>query len=54
MPEELELALAAVCSMKYPTVASLLRRNLYEYEAQQFERLVKAWEEFQQRRKTNG
>jgi hypothetical protein len=45
MTEELKLALAAVCSMKHPSVASLLRRNLYEYEAQQIERLVKAWED---------
>jgi hypothetical protein len=54
MTEELERSLAAVCAMKYPSVASLLRRNLYEYEAQQIEQLVKAWENFQQRRKTNG
>jgi hypothetical protein len=54
MTEELERALAAVCSMKYPSVASLLRRYRYEYEAQQIERLVKAWEDFQQRRKTNA
>lgn len=54
MTEELERTLAAVCSMKYPSVASLLRRNLYEYEAEQIERLVKAWEDFQQRTKLNG
>jgi len=44
MTEDLKLSLNAVCSMRHPSVGSLLRRNLYEYEAQQIERLVKAWE----------
>jgi hypothetical protein len=47
MTPELEQALKAVCSMKYPSVAGLLRRYRYEYEAQQIEQLVKAWEAFQ-------
>ncbi|MGA2717312.1 MAG: hypothetical protein ABSG41_29905 [Bryobacteraceae bacterium] len=50
MTPELERALAAVCSMKFPTVANLLRRKGYEYEAQQIESLVKAWEDSQQQR----
>jgi hypothetical protein len=54
MTEELERALNAVCSMKYPSVASLLRRNRYEYEAQQIEQLVKAWADFQQQRRTTN
>ena len=54
MTEELEGALAALAAMKHPSVAGLLRKYRYEYEAQQVERLVKAWEDFQQRRKTNG
>ncbi|MGA2715981.1 MAG: hypothetical protein ABSG41_23000 [Bryobacteraceae bacterium] len=49
MTPELEQALKAVCAMKFPTVASLLRRKGYEYEAQQIEALVKAWEDFQRR-----
>lgn len=53
MTPELERALAAVCSMKHPTVANLLRRKGYEYEAQQIEALVKAWEEFQRGRAVN-
>jgi hypothetical protein len=47
MTPELERALRAVCSMKFPCVANLLRRKGYEYEAQQVEALVKAWEECQ-------
>jgi hypothetical protein len=54
MTEELELALAAVCSMKYPSVAKILRGYGFEYEAQQIERLVKAWEDVQQRRRTDA
>jgi hypothetical protein len=53
MTEELERALAAVCSMRYPSIASLLRRYGFEYEARQIEQLVKAWEAFQQRRNGN-
>jgi hypothetical protein len=53
MSPELERALNAVCSMKYPSVASLLRGNRCEYEAQQIEALVKAWEACQQGRAVN-
>jgi len=45
MSAELARALHALCSMKHPTVASLLRRNDYEYEAQQIEQLVAVWEQ---------
>jgi len=54
MTEELERALNDLCSMRYPSIASLLRRYGFEYEARQIERLVKAWEEVQQRRKTDA
>lgn len=53
MTPELERALAAVCSMKFPTVANLLRRKGYEYEAQQIEALVKTWEDCQRRGPVN-
>jgi hypothetical protein len=49
MSEELERALNDLCSMKRPSVATLLRRNLYEYEARKVQRLVAAWEEIQQK-----
>ena len=52
MTPELERALAAVCSMKCPSVAGLLRKYRYEYEAQQVEQLVRAWEEFRQQGRT--
>ena len=54
MSEELERALNDLCSMKRPSVATLLRRNLYEYEARKVERLVAAWEELQQGKTTKG
>jgi hypothetical protein len=44
MSPELEQALRAVSAMKYPSVADLLRKYRYEYEAEQVEALVTAWE----------
>jgi hypothetical protein len=45
---ELEAALEKLIHMKYPSVAGILRRNRYEYEAQQVERLVAAYREAKQ------
>jgi hypothetical protein len=38
-------AVATVAQMERPSVASLLRRNGYEYEARQIEELVSAYKE---------
>lgn len=45
MTEQLRAAIEKVVNMQHPSLASILRRNRYEYEAQVVEQLVAAYEE---------
>jgi hypothetical protein len=45
MTEPLRGAIEKLASMRHPSLATILRRNRYEYEAQVVEQLVAAYEE---------
>jgi hypothetical protein len=45
MTEPFRGAIEKLASMRHPSLATILRRNRYEYEAQVVEQLVAAYEE---------
>jgi hypothetical protein len=48
MPERLIQALNTLASMQYPSVADILRKRGFLYEADRVDDLISAWTDYQQ------